>query len=773
MKLLNRFPDKKIFPVIVILLLTGFFAVSFTSALKKSPVCDEYAAHVPSGWSYWKRGVFCGGLDNPPLIQLLVSLPLALTQSPFDPSDASAVIYPRTIMILMTLALAVLLFAQARRLYSRLASLMVLVIFLFEPNILAYSRVAVTDMGFTCFAFTSFILLVRYLEKPSLKRCIAAGCLFGAAAASKFTASWLVLNFLVLTIIDIFRKKNDAGKDFIRILKKFSLHALIYAACALFILNSLYLFQGAARWNKVPPVYVQEVLGSHSQAVLHLLNAGAFFLPELYVKGLLNVYYHARHGHQSYLFGERSIEGWSYYHLIAFLLKSTVPFLILTVLALSGSIYNFKNRTAFIERYSLINAGLFFCFISFFGINIGIRHVLPVFPFLILSFGNIPDFLNRLFRFLKKPYIASISVFSCLTILHAASSLSVYPHFISYFNLLAGGPENGSEFLLDSNIDWGQNDLLLEKKLEELNHPVAINPEKPQTGWTAVNVNRLKGLLAEQAEDFLWLDGYPTAFQVGYTWNFYNIDIQSYNEFARRSGSKAYHLWALGLMSLEEDDEEKAILLLEKAVQKSPINSKIVESYVDAALELGLFDKALQAAQKISTLEQKKYTLAEEIEICRKLQREPQNAEYWNNLGVVRNQLNRLKKAYEAYSKAVEIRPKFANAYYNRAYLHFHTGNPEKAEKDVMTALMLTTGFEDAEILANNIQTVKNALGSSDPKAQYFLGNYYASAGKFSKAMEYFFSSFRQMPDCENCLLAYGELYVALKLRTKMNKYLF
>jgi hypothetical protein len=52
-----------------------------------------------------------------------------------------------------------------------------------------------------------------------------------------------------------------------------------------------------------------------------------------------------------------------------------------------------------------------------------------------------------------------------------ASSLGVYPHSLSYFNELVGGPANGHAHLLDSNIDWGQDLLLLKEWLDA--HPEA------------------------------------------------------------------------------------------------------------------------------------------------------------------------------------------------------------------------------------------------------------------------------------------------------------
>lgn len=101
---------------------------------------------------------------------------------------------------------------------------------------------------------------------------------------------------------------------------------------------------------------------------------------------------------------------------------------------------------------------------------------------------------------------------------HCASSLSIYPHSLSYFNLLAGGPRNGHAHLLDGNLECGQDLLFLEKWIKR--HPearpihvgywgflplraVGMNPSQfdfeltdPQfipKGWYAISVNNLRG----------------------------------------------------------------------------------------------------------------------------------------------------------------------------------------------------------------------------------------------------------------------------------------
>jgi hypothetical protein len=94
--------------------------------------------------------------------------------------------------------------------------------------------------------------------------------------------------------------------------------------------------------------------------------------------------------------------------------------------------------------------------ISFFtNINLGLRYVLPIFPFLFISAGKLTPWAfglgNR-----RRRWLAGGLIGVCLGAT-ATATAAIHPHFLAYFNALAGGPEHGSEHLIDSNLDWGQD----------------------------------------------------------------------------------------------------------------------------------------------------------------------------------------------------------------------------------------------------------------------------------------------------------------------------
>lgn len=87
--------------------------------------------------------------------------------------------------------------------------------------------------------------------------------------------------------------------------------------------------------------------------------------------------------------------------------------------------------------------------ISFGSVKIGLRHVLPVFPFIFV-------FTARFFKLALERSLLSGLAF-LLIIWYLISSIRIYPHYLAYFNEYVGGPTNGYKYLVDSNLDWGQD----------------------------------------------------------------------------------------------------------------------------------------------------------------------------------------------------------------------------------------------------------------------------------------------------------------------------
>jgi hypothetical protein len=142
--------------------------------------------------------------------------------------------------------------------------------------------------------------------------------------------------------------------------------------------------------------------------------------------------------------GRYSVEGWKYYFPVVFILKTPLPLLLL--LAATAFIRPLwtKERLLFVAW----PAALFFLMSCFSKVQIGHRHILPVYPFLIVWVAAMGPLLRdgRIVR------VAG----AALLLWYCAGTIKVHPWYLSYFNELVGATDNGYRYLTDSNVDWGQ-----------------------------------------------------------------------------------------------------------------------------------------------------------------------------------------------------------------------------------------------------------------------------------------------------------------------------
>ncbi|HEV8231395.1 MAG TPA: hypothetical protein VGQ75_03540, partial [Thermoanaerobaculia bacterium] len=172
-----------------------------------------------------------------------------------------------------------------------------------------------------------------------------------------------------------------------------------------------------------------------------------------YLGGLASVLrQNAVGGGVNYLFGRTSDRGFPSYFFVAFALKSTLAFLIVTALAVV--LFLRKPRELGEEgRLFLLPVAVLFLASIGSAYNIGIRHMLPVYPFLALAGAAV--FARFSLGMAGGRLPIAVAALAILPVLSAYELLRIHPHELSYFNALAGGPERGRRMLSDSNVDWG------------------------------------------------------------------------------------------------------------------------------------------------------------------------------------------------------------------------------------------------------------------------------------------------------------------------------
>jgi hypothetical protein len=236
--------------------------------------------------------------------------------------------------------------------------------------------------------------------------------------------------------------------------------------------------------------------------------------------------------------GMHSTSGWWYYFLVAFAIKTPVPTLILTAAALFSAVrghLSWKRR----EYVLYVPVAGFFLATLFSFLSIGYRHILPVLPFVFVS-------VSKAVTWDGKRWVRAALVVLCLW--YAVGSLRIYPHYLAYFNETIGGPDRGHEYLVDSNLDWGQDLKNLKRYMDKGGldevylayfgsaHPsyydiqaLPLPAEKPpglevrSPEVYAISATYLQGGYLGDPEAFSWLRKYEPIAKVGYSIFLYRL----------------------------------------------------------------------------------------------------------------------------------------------------------------------------------------------------------------------------------------------------------
>jgi len=486
---------------IVILLLCIFSAQVLYSIFSYSITYDE-SYHLNFGYDYLKRGSFEHSAGHP-VLRFVNTVPLlwfnitSTTPGIYDYGN-SYMFYlrlARLITLLYGILLGIFIFLFAKELFGVSAGLLALFLYSFEPNIIAHSSLVATDLSFTCFMFISIYFLYKFVQRATVKNVVACGVLFGITLVSKFSAILLLPISLLLVII---HSKNK--------LKYFGLFVGVLIISALMV-NAFYLFKGTFEKYDFRSAKLQKF----SQAFPNVF----WPLPKEYLIGLDGQIIHAEvgHGMSAYLFGTFSDTGWWYYFLAAFIIKTPIPLLFLLLLSFILAI---KERTPKLT-FLLVPIAVMFISVSFFNkIYIGLRYFLPAYPFLIVMAGLSVKFFYR-----KNARI----FLSLLLVWYVLSAIFIAPNQLAYFNELIGGPINGHKYLLDSNVDWWQNELLLQRYLTKNNARLIVNPGCDYvSGKVAVTANTLQGLWgAVDRACYEWLRNFTPIDHIKYGYLIFDI----------------------------------------------------------------------------------------------------------------------------------------------------------------------------------------------------------------------------------------------------------
>lgn len=512
-------------------LLWLMYALLVSSMVQHSPTVDEQS-HLFRGIAYLKTGATHFLWGHPLLASSLNALPLLTEPNLQLPTDVPAwqtgdwaiaadaflwqlnenphrlVFLGRLPTVWVALLLAALMFRWGRELGGKTAAFLALVLAALDPNFLAHGNLITSDVTLTFFMLVAIYGYWRVCAWPTgavRSGVLLIGAGVGAAAATKFSAAALLPMLGILVLWQTWHNRP----------KPFRLFALFVS------------FAG-----QISPLFVAGIIALGVVWGVYGFEIRPFPAYAYWQDLLWQLDYFSR-PHGAYLLGQYHPTGWWYYFPVTFLLKTPLPTLLLLLSAFiwQGASGKF---TFHISRFTFLPPLAYFLITLFTPLNIGYRHLLPMLPFLYLFIAT-----SLATRSSLLPLRSSLFIFLAL------STLLAWPHYIPFFNWLAGDADNRWRVLSDSNIDWGQDLPALAawaaaNQQQETQQPLYLsyfgtahpsaygldfhalptwepgpeqlpafmqpfNPADPAPGFYAISVTNLQGLVLGEAHDtFAW-----------------------------------------------------------------------------------------------------------------------------------------------------------------------------------------------------------------------------------------------------------------------------
>jgi 4-amino-4-deoxy-L-arabinose transferase-like glycosyltransferase len=542
-----------------VVLLLALMALLADGAARRESVTFDEMAHIGAGVSYLQKLDMRMNEEHPPLAKVLAAVPLVIRGVHADYSHVSwtfsgsgmfkqflgewifghwlitrwndpiaTVFWARQAMLFLTLVLGIVLFLYGSRLGDKWGGLLCLCVFATMPVMLAFGPLVLTDIAITLFAVLTLWAFASMWRSPSRGTVLRFGLAFGGALLSKFSAGLLFFCFVAFILSLRWRPAPEQPRDKAelrawrrlrwRSLTKGVLVAALVVYAVYFVLS----------WNE--PTDSLGILGHNAAA---LLLRRALMPPWIYLRGLAIFAFTAKP--PSYILGRWYPHGVWFYFPVLFLLKSSLAFLLLLVLALAvGLVAKFRPvRLAVIPEgmelhwravwiFLLVFTGA--CILSRF--QFSIRHFSVSLALLILLLAPLPRALNQLRSAGWPGARAGVWLTVALALASVVTAVRAYPYYLPFLNSLSGG-RPGYLLVADSNLDWNQGLLAAESFVRQrgLTHvlidaygfsdPTVYVPEGqfwncqeavPKDGgqWAIVSVN-----LIQESHNCIWLMQLP------------------------------------------------------------------------------------------------------------------------------------------------------------------------------------------------------------------------------------------------------------------------
>lgn len=473
-------PGARFTAAAVVVLLAVLALQLFFSGRQTSQTIDE-AVHIFAAYRHWRCADFGTNPEQPPLVKLVAGVPLLFMRlevpagpcartDPWDEftdgrdflyaNDAETLLRRTRLMVsIFAFLLALLVFRAADVMFGRGAGLLALALFVFEPNLLAHGAIVSTDVGVAFGLFAAVYAFYRYVKRPTSWRLLVAGFAAGLALATKHSGALIFPILLVLAaaeVLVIHHPSAPGGEGRGRKLLRLSAALVAIMVIAVAVLWATYGFRFAARpGGEAMPSFSESSQSAHLVGAHNVLVEKALvgilrhrLLPEAYVYGGAFVLFEAVVGSPTFVLGKLYPRGVWFYFPVVLAIKCTLGFLLLLLVAEVARKY--ATRAILREILFLgIPMTVFLGFAMASHHDVGVRHIFPVFPFLIVRIAGGAWKLGQQGR-------AWAAAMALLLVFHAGSSLRAFPNYLAYSNEAWGGPARTYRVLSESSVDWGQ-----------------------------------------------------------------------------------------------------------------------------------------------------------------------------------------------------------------------------------------------------------------------------------------------------------------------------
>lgn len=509
--------------------------------------------HITAGLEWLQRGTYLSDPEHPPLARLAIAAPLVMTGTrSLSLARGGNLIFFAVAMIVLAI--------WTYRLFGTATALVATALFGALPPVLAHAGLATTDSAAMAMTFLALFTFNLWVERPTWRRAIWLGVVIGLGLLSKFS---FVVFFPVAALMFV-----RARPRVLQLVPAALIALLVVWAGYRFTVGTVANARGTSRidagiqamaaqyakahgYEWVTPQIILEYREYANAAALRGFSGIDFVdwarvagypspsagrmgrdtmqgappierpsvlshvpIPApLFFAGIDIVRRHSGSGHTAFLLGRTSSKGWWYYFPVILFFKTPIAFLIL---AIGGIVLLFPRGVALAPLAMLVVA-------MTSGINIGVRHILPMYPFLAMCAAYAAVAWWRRAKWIVVVLLAWFFV---------ATSI-VHPDYLAYFNEAAGShPER---IAIDSNLDWGQDVQRLAHfvKREHIAHlyvsafgdwkqygmPAEPLPENTRvTGWIAVSENQLRLINGIQ-----WLENERPVRRIGKSIRLYYI----------------------------------------------------------------------------------------------------------------------------------------------------------------------------------------------------------------------------------------------------------